>query len=138
MYGSEYSPLPALILCLAVCVQGFSQMAMRRRMVAGDEEYREPNKLLRAAVAAIVVISARPVGRGLPPGKGLGRHEEHSKAAEKAGRAAPGGHGEGAWREPPDDHRPIENDKYNPTLELAMKIARLLGLHVDEIFYLDD
>lgn len=32
----------------------------------------------------------------------------------------------------------IENDKYNPTLELAMKIARLLGLHVDEIFFLDD
>ncbi len=55
--GSEYSPLPALILCLAVCVQGFSQMAMRRRMVAGDEEYREPNKLLRAAVVAIVVIA---------------------------------------------------------------------------------
>ena len=26
-------------------------------MVAGDEEYREPNKLLRAAVAAIVVIA---------------------------------------------------------------------------------
>lgn len=32
----------------------------------------------------------------------------------------------------------IENDKYNPTLELAMKIARLLDLHVDEIFFLDD
>ena len=32
----------------------------------------------------------------------------------------------------------IENDKYNPTLELAMKLARLLKLHVDEIFFLDD
>ena len=32
----------------------------------------------------------------------------------------------------------VENDKYNPTLELAMKIARLLGLHVDDIFFLDD
>ena len=32
----------------------------------------------------------------------------------------------------------IENDKYNPTLELAMKIAKLLQLHVDEIFFLDD
>ena len=32
----------------------------------------------------------------------------------------------------------IENDKYNPTLELAMKIARLLQLHVEEIFVLDD
>ena len=32
----------------------------------------------------------------------------------------------------------IESDKYNPTLELAMKMARLLNLHVDEIFFLDD
>lgn len=32
----------------------------------------------------------------------------------------------------------IENDKYDPSLELAMKIARLLGLHVDEIFALDE
>ena len=31
----------------------------------------------------------------------------------------------------------IENDKYNPTLELAMKIAQLLNLHVDEVFFLD-
>ena len=31
-----------------------------------------------------------------------------------------------------------ENDKYNPTLELAMKISRLLALHVDEIFFLED
>lgn len=32
----------------------------------------------------------------------------------------------------------VENDKYNPSLEMAMKIARLLELHVDEIFFLDD
>ncbi|MCH1942809.1 helix-turn-helix transcriptional regulator [Holdemania massiliensis] len=32
----------------------------------------------------------------------------------------------------------IENNKYNPTLELAMKLARRLGLHVDEIFFLDE
>ncbi|WP_245798837.1 helix-turn-helix transcriptional regulator [Collinsella vaginalis] len=31
----------------------------------------------------------------------------------------------------------IENDKYNPSLELAMKMAKLLNLHVDEIFFLD-
>ena len=28
----------------------------------------------------------------------------------------------------------IENDKYNPTLELAMKIAKLLALPVESIF----
>lgn len=32
----------------------------------------------------------------------------------------------------------IENDKYNPTLELAMKIARLLKMNVEDIFFLDD
>ena len=32
----------------------------------------------------------------------------------------------------------IENDKYNPTLELAMKIAILLGLKVEDIFFLNN
>ena len=31
----------------------------------------------------------------------------------------------------------VENNKYNPTLELAMKIARLLGRPLEEIFFLD-
>lgn len=32
----------------------------------------------------------------------------------------------------------IENDKYNPTLELAMKIAKLLNRHVEDIFFLEE
>jgi len=32
----------------------------------------------------------------------------------------------------------IENNKYNPTLELAMKLAILLKTPVEEIFKLDD
>lgn len=32
----------------------------------------------------------------------------------------------------------IENDKYNPTLELAMKIAVLLNLKVEDIFFLNE
>ncbi|WP_346928772.1 helix-turn-helix transcriptional regulator [Clostridium sp.] len=32
----------------------------------------------------------------------------------------------------------IENDKYNPTLELAMKLARLLKTPVEEIFELNN
>lgn len=32
----------------------------------------------------------------------------------------------------------IENDKYNPTLELAMRLAKLLGHTVEEIFKLED
>lgn len=49
--------LPCLILCLTICVQTLSQMIMKRKMVAGDEEYKEPNKLLYAIVAAIVIVA---------------------------------------------------------------------------------
>ncbi len=60
-YGAAYRPLPGFILCFAVCVQSFSQLAMKRRMVAGDEEYREPNRLLwtviMGGIAAAVVVS---------------------------------------------------------------------------------
>ncbi|HBM81344.1 MAG: helix-turn-helix transcriptional regulator [Clostridiales bacterium] len=31
----------------------------------------------------------------------------------------------------------IENDKYNPSLELAMKLARLLNAPVEKLFQLD-
>ena len=32
----------------------------------------------------------------------------------------------------------IENNKYNPTLELAMKLAKLLNAPVEDIFFLDE
>ena len=32
----------------------------------------------------------------------------------------------------------IENNKYNPTLELAMKLARYLDTTVEELFILED
>lgn len=32
----------------------------------------------------------------------------------------------------------IENDKYNPTLELAMKLAKFFNTPVEGIFQLDD
>ena len=31
----------------------------------------------------------------------------------------------------------VENDKYDPTLELAMKLARALEKNVDDIFFLN-
>ena len=31
----------------------------------------------------------------------------------------------------------VENNKYNPTLELAIKLAKELGKSVEEIFFLD-
>lgn len=32
----------------------------------------------------------------------------------------------------------VENDKYNPSLELAMKLARLLDTTVEELFQLEE
>ena len=32
----------------------------------------------------------------------------------------------------------IENNKYNPTLELAMRLARFLNTTVEELFILED
>lgn len=32
----------------------------------------------------------------------------------------------------------IENNKYNPTLELGMKLAKILHTSVEELFLLDD
>lgn len=46
--------VPGLLLCLAVCIQGFTQVLYKHRMVEDDEEYREPNhpaRMLGAAVA---------------------------------------------------------------------------------------
>lgn len=55
--GEKYSPLPGLIVCLAVAIQSFSQMAIKRKMIAGDEEYHEPNKIV-IAIIGIIAISA--------------------------------------------------------------------------------
>lgn len=56
MYDVEHDPLPSLILCFAVSVQAFSQIAMKQKMVAGDEEYREPNKFVRAVITTFVFV----------------------------------------------------------------------------------
>ena len=61
-YGAKHNPLPSLILCAAVSVQSFVQLGLKQKMVEGDEEYRQPNLLLRTIiftiVAAAVVLSA--------------------------------------------------------------------------------
>ncbi len=55
--NAKYSPFPGLIVCLAVCIQGFSQMAMKRKMIVDDEEYHEPNKIVWAIVGAIAIVA---------------------------------------------------------------------------------
>lgn len=55
--GAAYNPLPGIILCFSVCIQGFFQFAMKRKMIAGDDEYKEPNKFLWAIIGTIIVTA---------------------------------------------------------------------------------
>lgn len=54
--GIELEMLPCLILCLSISVQGFAQTAIKRNMIAGDEEYKEPNKLVQGVILAVVTV----------------------------------------------------------------------------------
>ena len=129
--GGKLEMLPCLILILSVSVQGFAQTAIKRNMIAGDEEYKEPNKLVQGVILAVVtVIVVLAVGvyffqkdniKQLRKSEGL-RQEDMARILGVSRQTIIA----------------IENDKYNPTLELAMKIARLLRLHVEEIFILED
>lgn len=55
--GKLLNILPSLLLTGSLAVQGFSELYMKRKMIAGDEEYREPNKVLWTAVLAIAVTA---------------------------------------------------------------------------------
>jgi hypothetical protein len=49
--------MPMIVMMAALGVQGFSALAMKRKMISGDEEYREPNKILRASTVIIVIAA---------------------------------------------------------------------------------
>lgn len=53
--GAPYQPVPTLIMCLGVCVQSFSYMGIKQKMISGDEEYHEPNRLLQTILAALFI-----------------------------------------------------------------------------------
>ncbi len=55
--GGTYNPLPTLILIATLCVQGFSEMVMKRKMISGDEEYKEPNIILWSIIMLIAVVT---------------------------------------------------------------------------------
>lgn len=55
--GVKYSPLPVIILAIAVCTQTFAKIAIKQKMVAGDEDYKEPNKFLEI-IPLIIVLTA--------------------------------------------------------------------------------
>lgn len=57
IHGAKFHILPSVILTLAVCVQSFSQMAMKQKMIEGDEEYKEPNRVLQSILAIIIIVA---------------------------------------------------------------------------------
>jgi len=54
--GIELEMLPCLILCLSISVQGFTQIAIKQKMVDGDEDFKEPNKLVQGVILAVVTV----------------------------------------------------------------------------------
>jgi len=50
--GIELEMLPCLILCLSISVQGFAQ----QKMIDGDEDFKEPNKLVQGIFLIIVIL----------------------------------------------------------------------------------
>lgn len=54
--GIKLEMLPCLILCLSISVQGFTQLAIKQKMIDGDEEYKEPNKLVQGVILAVVTV----------------------------------------------------------------------------------
>lgn len=55
--GRGYDFAPGLVLIVVLLAQGFAEQPMKRRMVAGDEEYHEPSRLAQTVVAAVAVAT---------------------------------------------------------------------------------
>lgn len=58
VHDASYFPIPGLILCCSVSVQGFCQLALRQKMVAGDDEFREPNRFVRTVLVTALLTAA--------------------------------------------------------------------------------
>ena len=54
--GGKLEMLPCLILILSVSVQGFAQTAIKQKMIDGDEDFKEPNKLVQGIFLIIVIL----------------------------------------------------------------------------------
>lgn len=55
--GERMNVLPTFILCGGVITQAFSEIIMKRKMVLGDDEYKEPNKVLGSIVLSVAAIA---------------------------------------------------------------------------------
>ena len=55
--GEKFNLFPGLLVCLADSVQSVSQMVMKRKMIDGDDEYHEPNKLIWEILGCLAVVA---------------------------------------------------------------------------------
>lgn len=57
VHGAKVEMIPILILCLSMNVHNISMSVIKRKMVAGDDEYKEPNKFVQIVITTIVFIT---------------------------------------------------------------------------------
>lgn len=53
--GAPHNPLPSLLLTLPLCVKTFTELALKQRMISGDEEYRPPNLILEYILTSLIL-----------------------------------------------------------------------------------
>lgn len=57
VFKAEFQRIPVLILCLTTSVQYFSRLVIKQQMVSGDDEYKEPNRVLMSLVLLVLVLA---------------------------------------------------------------------------------
>ncbi|WP_244835025.1 hypothetical protein [Clostridium sp. BJN0001] len=52
-----YSSLPSICLIITLSIQQLSEIVMKRKMISGDDEYKEPNKILSYIIIFVALIA---------------------------------------------------------------------------------
>jgi len=53
--GGSYNILPSLIFTVSCSGEGFYELALKRKMIADDEEYKEPSKVTKTLIVIVTV-----------------------------------------------------------------------------------
>ena len=54
--AQQFNLMPVIVLTVANNVQYFSELVLKRKMVLGDEEYKESNKIVRAIITILTIL----------------------------------------------------------------------------------
>ena len=129
IHHSRLNLMPCLLLVGASLIQGFSQLVMTRSAVKDDDDSYETGPLVRIVVLACGGGGARAYGR--PDMKNRIKELRRARGLRQEDLAA----ALGVSRQ---TIIAVENNKYDPTLGLAMRLARRLDTTVEELFTLED